>query len=87
MSLPYRMCGGKNKVPLTAADQLFLSICLYIYPSASSDELCIFIIVNGGEVYTQQHVTRRFLELGITRKRLLSEACYTFSEALIRKAL
>ena len=56
---PYRMCGGTNKQHLTGADQLLLSICLYIYPEANTDELCTFIIANGGDVYSCQIVSRQ----------------------------
>ena len=49
--LPYRMSDGRNQEQLTGPDQLLLSICLYIYPAASSDEIAIFIYSNGGDVY------------------------------------
>ena len=84
---PYRMCGGTSKLHITGADQLLLSICLYIYPEASTDELCTFIIANGGDVYSRQIVSRRCGELGLTRKRSSREAYDTFSPDSLRKAL
>ena len=46
----HRMAGGVQKNQITDADQLLLSICIFIYPDASSDYICIFIIANGGQV-------------------------------------
>ena len=86
-AIPYRMSGGVPKSSIIASDQLILSICLYIYPDASSDELCIFIIANGGGVYTQQILSRRCQELGLTRKHSSREAYNTFLPSSIRKAL
>ena len=86
-AMPHRMCGGVQKQSITGADQLLLSICLYIYPDASTDDICIFIIANGGAVYNRQIVTRRCIDLGLTRKRSSREAYDTFSESSIRKAL
>ena len=52
--MPYRMAGGREREQLIGADQLLLSICLYIYPEASSDEIAVFIHSNGGDIYTRQ---------------------------------
>ena len=45
--VPYRMTGGRQKDKLTGADKLLLSICVFIYPDASSDDIFIFVINNG----------------------------------------
>jgi len=68
-------------------NQLLMSIFLYIYPDASTDDICVFIIANGGAVYNRQIVTRRCIDLGLTRKRSSREAYDTFSESSIRKAM
>jgi len=81
------MCGGIAKQQVTGADQLLLSIYLYIYPKANADNLCIFIILNGEGVYSQQIVTRRCNDLGITRKRSSKESYNAFSAASIQKVL
>ena len=83
--VPYRMNGGVQRQQITEADQLLLSICLYIYPDASLDKLCIFIIANGGKVYSRQIVSRRCLELGLTRKRSSREAYEAFSPSSLLK--
>ena len=83
--IPYRMTGGIQKSSITDADQLLLSICIFIYPDASSDEICIFIIANGGQVYTRQIVSRRCSEMGLSRKRSSREAYAAFSAASLRK--
>ena len=85
--IPFRMNGNKERRQITAADQLLLSICLYIYPDASLDEISIFIVANGGEVYSRQVVSRRCLELGLTRKRSSREAYEAFSASSIQKRI
>jgi len=76
--IPYRMTGGKPRDELVGADQLLLSIALYIYPNASADELCVFVVVNGGQVYSRQQISKRCSELVITRKCFSREAYDTF---------
>ena len=66
---PHRMTGGIQKTRITDADQLLLSICICIYPDASSDDICIFIIANNGVVYSRQIVSQRFSEMGLSRKK------------------
>ena len=83
--VPYRMTGGVARTGLTGADQLLLSICLYIYPNASSDQLCVFLIANGGGVYSRQIITRRCMELGLSRKRSSRESYEVFSASSIMK--
>ena len=85
--IPYRMNGGRERRSITAADQLLLSICLYIYPDASLDEICIFIIANGGDVYTRPLISKRCSDLGLTRKRSSREAYEAFSPSSIRRRL
>ena len=54
----YRMTGGKARDKLVGADQLLLSIVLYIYHNASADELCAFLVANGRQVYSRQKIQR-----------------------------
>ena len=77
--LPYRMSGGPQRESLTGADQLLLSICLFIYPEASADEIAIFIHVNGGDIYSRPQITDRCNELELTRKRASKESYDAFS--------
>ena len=44
------MAGGRDREQLTGADQLLLSICVFIYPEASSDKIAAFIHSNGGDI-------------------------------------
>ena len=46
--MPYRMTGRRQREQLTGGDQLLLSLCLIIYPDASTDEIVIFIHSSGG---------------------------------------
>ena len=82
--LPYRMSGGRHREQLTGADQLLLSICIFIYPEASSDEIAIFIYRNGGDIYTRPQISERCAELQLTRKRASKESFDAFSTASIR---
>ena len=79
------MTGGVEKEVLTGYDQLLLVICLYIYPNALADEICTFIVANGGDVYSRQVVTSRCTELNITRKRVSKEAYDAFSPLALQK--
>jgi len=83
--IPYRMTGGTEREALTGYDQLLLVICLYIYPNALADEICTFIVANGGDVYSRQIVTSRCIELNITRKRVSKEAYDAFSPLALQK--
>jgi len=77
--LPYIMSGGTQRESLTGADQLLLSICLFIYPAAASDEIAIFIHANGGDIYSRPQITDRCNELELTRKRSSKESYDAFS--------
>ena len=83
--IPYRMTGGIEREALTGADQLWFSICIFIYPDASADEVCTFIVVQGGNVYSREQISTRCEELEIARKRLSKEACDAFSPRVQRR--
>lgn len=76
---PFRMAGGSTKESLVGFDQLLLSICIFIYPSATVDEIATFIVVNGGSVYSREQITTRCNDLEMTRKRCSKEAFQAFS--------
>jgi len=82
--LPYRMTGGRQREQLTGPDQLLLSICIYIYPAASSDEIAAFIHASGGDIYTRPQISDRCNELELTRNRASKESYDAFSEASLR---
>eukprot|EP00979_Chaetoceros_neogracilis_P001215 scaffold217_cov142-Chaetoceros_neogracile.AAC.1 len=50
-----------------------------MYPFATEDQICAFIIANGSDVYSRAQICDRCLELRITRKRCLKEAYEAFS--------
>ena len=77
--LPYRISGGAQRESLTGADQLLLSICLFIYPAAAADEIAIFIHVNGGEICTRPQIIDQCNELELTRKKASKESYDDFS--------
>ena len=79
--LPYRMNGNRQRQQLTGADQLLLSICLFIYPAATLDQIAIFIYGNGGDIYTRPQISDRCQELDLTRKRSSKESYDAFSIA------
>lgn len=84
---PYRMNGGAGRNNLVGEDQLLLSICLYIYPDASADEICTFIVANGGDVYSRPDITKRCNELGVTRKRSSRESYLAYTAKNVQKYL
>ena len=60
----YCITGGINRVELIGADQILLSIALYIYSNASSDQICAFLVVTSGEMYTQQQISNLVCRVG-----------------------
>ena len=68
---PYRMAEGEQRKSITGSDQLLLSICLFIYPEATADKLCAFLIANGGGVYSRGQISERCFEMEISRKRCI----------------
>ena len=84
-SIPYRMAGGPQRDSLTGADQLLLTICIFIYPDASSDEIANFIFSNGGDVYSRPQITERCTDLSYTRKRGSRESYDAFSPTSLRR--
>ena len=83
--IPYNMTGGSEREGLTGRDQLLLVICLFIYPHALADEICTFIVANGGDVYSRELITSRCNDLNITRKRVSKEAYDAFSPQALQK--
>ena len=79
--LPYRMSGNNRREQLIGADQLLLSICLFIYPDATADQIDILIYSNGGDIYTRPQIYDRCRELELTRKRSSKESYDVFSPA------
>ena len=65
----YQMVGGRECEQLAGAGQLLLSIFIYVYPEASSDQIIAFIHSNGGDIYSRPQITDRCRELELTRKR------------------
>ena len=82
---PYKMTGGRPRVHLTGADQLLLSLCLFIYPDASIDEIAAFIYANGGGIYERPTISTRCNELGLSRKRSSKESYAAFSPSSLQK--
>ena len=83
--IPYTMTGGIQRLDLTGSDQLLMAICFYIYPDATSDEACLFIHANGGDVYKRQAITKQCKELGLTRKRSSKEAIAAYSPSSLQR--
>ena len=85
--IPFRMAGGIEREQLTGADQLLLSICIYVYPEASSDQIAAFIHSNGGDIYSRPQITDRCRELELTRKRASKESYDAFSRSSLRSLI
>ena len=83
--MPYRMSGGIPRQQLTGHDQLLLSICLFIYPDATADEIATFIVANGGSIYERPVITKRCSGLQLSRKRSSKESYLAYSESLMRR--
>ena len=83
--IPFRKTGGIPRAQLTGGDQLLLGICIFIYPNATSDEICAFIVANRGGIYSRQAVTKRCKNLGLNQKRSSKEAYAAFLTSSIDK--
>jgi len=79
--LPCSMVDRRPKKDLTNEDQLLLSICLFIYPNALADDICLFVFANNGLIYSRQAITCRCFEMGLTMKRSSREAYAAFSDS------
>ena len=82
----YRMNGG-TKNNLVGKDRLLLMICLYVYPDASADDICAFIVSNGSGVYSRPDITKRCNELELTQKRSSRESYLAYTAKNIQKYL
>ena len=84
---PYHQTGNIEKTNLTGQDQVLLGLCLHLYPRAEDEEVCAFIYAHGGDLYSQQDVSKRCLEIRLTKKRAsLESACaYTRRNTLRAK--
>lgn len=80
----YCMTGGVQQEPLTGANQLLLSICIFTYPDVSSDQIAGFIHSQGGDIYTRSQIKDRCNELDLIRKRTSNESFDAFSETSLR---
>ena len=78
---------GMVKNNIVGEDQLLLSICLYIYPDASADKICTFIVANGGGIYSRPDITKRCIDLGVTRKRSSRESYLAYTAKNVQKYL
>jgi hypothetical protein len=74
------MTGNRARENLTGLHQLLMSICYYIWPSATPDNVRAFIfIVTGGErLYSREAIVKRANELNLKRKRGSTEAYQAF---------
>ena len=85
--MQYRTAGNREHEQLADADQLLLSICIYVYPEIWSDQITAFVHSNGGDIYSQPQMTDRCRKLDLTRKRASKESCDAFSPSSIRSLI
>ena len=58
-------------------------MCIHL-PSASSDEIALFIFSNGGDIYSRPQISDCCAELELSRKRASKESYDAFSPASVR---
>jgi hypothetical protein len=76
--IAYEMTGGRERSSIVGLDQLLLCIFLLAHPDADDDEVAVFIVNNGGQLYSRQIISQRKKELNYTRKRASIEAYQAF---------
>jgi len=79
------MAGGAQRDNITGADQLLLTICIFIHPEASLDEIAAFVHSNGGDLYTRSKITDKCADLQFTRKRGSRESYDAFYPVSLRR--
>ena len=79
------MTGGNPREAIVGSDQMLLSIAICVYRDATTHQVCTFIHVNGGDIYTWQQVSDMCHDLEVTRKRGWKEAYDAFSASSVRK--
>jgi transposase len=84
--VPFRQTGNKQKLVLTADDQILLTLCYTIYPRSSADNAAAFIFANGGEAYPRQAIYRRLKEMKLKRKKGSVESYDAYTEVNRMKA-
>jgi hypothetical protein len=83
--IPYHKSGERERSGSVGFDQLLLVICLFIYPCAEADEICAFIVANGGDVYSRQQITERTQELvEMARKRASKKEAYAAFSPIVQ---
>ena len=65
------MTGGRELVCMVGRDQLLLCLFLSIHPDAEDDEVAVFILNNGGRLYSGQTISSRKKELQKHKKKIL----------------
>ena len=78
---PHRMTGNKRKEKLVGFDQMLLVIFLYAFPDAEADEIATFIWNESGKVYDRQTISKRMIELHMTKKKASTEAYQAYTPA------
>ena len=82
---PYWQTGNAGRQKLVGYDQMLLSLAVFIYPTACADEICAFIVANGGAVYERYAIYKRLKELNLLRKKASIEAHEGYSEENIQR--
>jgi hypothetical protein len=80
------MTGGRERSSIVGVDQLLLCIFLLAHPDADDDEVAVFIVNNGGQLYDRQLISKRKEELDISRKVASIEAYQAFLPRNILRA-
>lgn len=83
---PKQQRGNAERKKLVGRDQMLLSIAIFQRPTATVDEVSLFIYLNGGDIYSRQQIYKRLHELKVTRKRASIETYEAFSPLNILKA-
>jgi hypothetical protein len=57
------MTGNRDRTVLTGVDPLLMSTFLFAYPHTTADEICAFIVNNGGDVYNRDAIYKRLKDI------------------------
>ena len=74
------MQGNHEKESLVGIDLILLTVGFTIYPTASLDELAMYVASEGGDVHTKPMISKRLKDLDARNKRVSTEAYEAFSD-------
>ena len=82
---PHGRTGNHAGTQIVGADLINLVVFLFAHPDATIDEIAAHLYNEGGDMYSNQQISKRLKELGITKKIASVEAYQAQAKAVQRR--